>query len=100
MKFRSEPRGVLLSNTEEHVWGQHRLNHAPQTLQPERSTAANSIDPTILGLLSGDRQCRFTYVNAQNRQSQRGNMRAKSLQSLESSSAAPMWGRFLKTETT
>ena len=34
-----------------------------------------NLDPTVGGLLSGDRQCRLSHVNAQNRQSQRGDVK-------------------------
>src|SRR5262249_15623348 len=44
----------------------------PQTLQLERvSRSELNVDPAVVGLLSGDRQRRLGYVNAQNRQSQR-----------------------------
>jgi hypothetical protein len=29
-----------------------------------------NVEPTVVGLRSGDRQCRLSHVNAQNRQSQ------------------------------
>src|SRR5262249_42175010 len=35
-----------------------------------------SLDPTVVGLLSGDRQRRFSHVNAKNRQSQRGDVKS------------------------
>src|SRR5208337_3867500 len=56
---------------------QHRLKPAPQTLQMERvSRSELNLDPTVVGLLSGDRQCRLSHVNAQNRQSQRGDVKS------------------------
>jgi len=46
---------------------QHRLKHAPQTLQLERVSRSELIlDPTVVGLLSGDRQCRLSHVVARN----------------------------------
>jgi len=55
---------------------QHRLKPAPQTLQLERvSRSELNLDPTGVGHRSGDRQCRLSHVNAQNRQSQRGDVR-------------------------
>ncbi len=33
-------------------------------------------DPTVVGLRSGDRQCRLSHVNAQHRQSQRGDVKS------------------------
>src|SRR6266481_6812329 len=45
-------------------------------LQLERvSRSELNLDPTVIGLLSGDRQCRFSHVNTQNRQSQRGDVK-------------------------
>jgi hypothetical protein len=56
---------------------QHRLKPAPQTLQLERvSRSELNLDPTVGGLLSGDGQCRLSHVNAQNRQSQRGDVKS------------------------
>src|ERR1019366_6848401 len=56
---------------------QHRLKPAPQTLQLERvSHSELNLDPTVVGLLSGDRQCRLRHVNAQDRQSQRGDVKS------------------------
>src|SRR6266498_5470278 len=56
---------------------QHRLEPAPQTLQLECvSRSELDLDPTVVGLLSGDRQCRLSHVNAQNRQSQRGDVKS------------------------
>jgi hypothetical protein len=60
---------------------QHRLKHAAQTLQLERvSRNELNLDPTVVsplsGLLSGDRQCRFSHVNAQNRQSERSDVKS------------------------
>src|ERR1700722_18309110 len=52
---------------------QHRLKHAPQTLQPQRVGGCKfNLDPTVGGLLSSQRQCRLSHVKAENRQSQRG----------------------------
>src|SRR6266540_5238077 len=46
-------------------------------LQLERvSRSELNLDPTVVGLLSGDRQCRLSHVNAQNRQSQRGEVKS------------------------
>jgi len=56
---------------------QHRLKPAPQTLQLERvSRGELNLDPTVVGLLSGDRQCRLSHVNAQNRQARRGDVQS------------------------
>jgi len=56
---------------------QHRLKPAPQTLQPERvSRSELNLDPTVAGLRPGDRQSRLSHVNAQNRQSQRGDVKS------------------------
>ena len=56
---------------------QHRLKHAPQALELERvSRSELNLDPTVVGLLSGDRQCRLRHVNTQNRQSQRGDVKS------------------------
>src|SRR6266446_1873129 len=56
---------------------QHRLKPAPQTLQLKRvSRSELNLDPTVGGLLSGDGQCRLSHVNAQNRQSQRGDVKS------------------------
>src|SRR5258706_13515049 len=56
---------------------QHRVKPAPQTLQLERvSRSELNLNPTVVGLLSGDRQCRLSHVNAQNRQSQRGDVKS------------------------
>jgi len=56
---------------------QHRLKPAPQTLQLECvSRSELNLDPTLIGLRSGDRQCRLSQVNAQNRQSQRGDVKS------------------------
>src|SRR4029077_5671484 len=56
---------------------QHRLKPAPQTLQLERvSRSELNLDPTVVGLLSGDRQRRLPDINAQNRQSQRGDVKS------------------------
>ena len=57
---------------------QHCLKPAPQTLQLERvSRSELNLDPTVGGgLPSGDRQCRLSHVNAQNRQSQRGDVKS------------------------
>src|SRR5205085_6837878 len=50
---------------------------APQMLQLERvSRGEADLDPTAFSLLSGDRQCRVSPVNAQNRQSQRGDVKS------------------------
>jgi hypothetical protein len=35
-----------------------------------------NLDPTVVGLRPGDRQCRLSHVNAQNRQSQRGDVKS------------------------
>jgi hypothetical protein len=44
-------------------------------LQIERvSLSEFNPDPTVVGLLSGDRHCRLSHVNAQNRQSQPGDV--------------------------
>ncbi len=54
---------------------QHRLKHPPQTLQTERVRRNEfNLDPTVPCFLSGHRQCRLRHVNAQNRQSQRGDV--------------------------
>src|SRR5215469_9935351 len=54
---------------------QHRLKHAPQTLQLERvSRSEINLNPTLGGLRPGDRQGRLSHVDAQDRQSQRGNV--------------------------
>jgi hypothetical protein len=54
---------------------QHRREPAPQTLQLERVRhSERNLDPTVVGLRSGDGQCRLRHVNAQNRQSQRGDV--------------------------
>ena len=51
---------------------QHGLKPAPQTLQPERVGRSElNLDPTVVRLRPSDRQCRLSKVNAQNRQSQR-----------------------------
>ena len=56
---------------------QYGLKPAPQSLQVERvSRGELNLDPTVVGLLSGDRQCRLGHVNAQNRQSQRGDVKS------------------------
>jgi hypothetical protein len=56
---------------------QHRVEHAPQTLQLEHvSRSELNLDPTVVGLLSGDRHCGLRHVNAQNRQSQRGDVKS------------------------
>jgi hypothetical protein len=56
---------------------QHRLKPAPQTLQLERvSRSELNVNPTIVGLRSGHRQRRLSHVNAQNRQSQRGDVKS------------------------
>src|SRR5262245_44016575 len=56
---------------------QHRLKPAPQTLQLERvSRSELNLDPTIVGFLSGESQRRLSHVNAQNRQSQRGDVKS------------------------
>jgi hypothetical protein len=56
---------------------QHRLKPAPQTLQLERiSRSELNLDPPVVGLRSGDRQCRLSHVNAQNRQSKRGDVKS------------------------
>src|SRR3989441_4118864 len=53
------------------------VSHAPQTLQLEHVGRSElNLDPTVVGLLSGDRQCRLRHVNAQNRQSQRGDVKS------------------------
>ena len=57
---------------------QHRLKPAPQTLQLERvSRSKLNLDPTVVGLLSGDRQSCLRHVNAQNRQPQRGDVKLR-----------------------
>jgi hypothetical protein len=44
---------------------QQRLKPAPQTLQLQRvSRSELNLDPTVVGLGSGDRQCRLSHVNA------------------------------------
>src|SRR5258707_15269837 len=49
----------------------------PKTLQLERvSRSELDLDPTVVGLGSGDRECRLSHVNAQNRQSQRGDVKS------------------------
>src|SRR6266446_4529435 len=56
---------------------QHRLKHAAQTLQLERvSRNELNLDPTGFGPLSGDRQCRFSHLNAQDRQSERSDVKS------------------------
>ena len=56
---------------------QHRLEPAPQTLQLECVGRSElNLDSTIVSLRSGDRQCRLSHVNAQNRQSQRGDVKS------------------------
>jgi hypothetical protein len=56
---------------------QHRLKPAPQALQLEGvSRSKLNLDPTVDGFLSGNRQCRFSHINAQNRQSQRGDVKS------------------------
>jgi hypothetical protein len=58
---------------------QHCLETAPQALQMER-VSRDELDVNRRshgrGLLSGDRQCRLSYVNAQNRQSQPGDVKS------------------------
>src|SRR5207247_6435547 len=55
----------------------HRLKHAPQTLQLERvSRSELNLDPTVVGLLSGNRQRSLRDVNTENRQSQRGDVKS------------------------
>ena len=52
---------------------QHRREPASQPFQLERvSRGERDLDPTVVGLGAGDRQCRLSHVNAQDRQSQRG----------------------------
>ena len=56
---------------------QHRGKPAAQPLQSERvSDSELDLDPTVVGLCPGDRQCRGSHVNAQNRQSQRGDVKS------------------------
>ena len=56
---------------------QHRLKHATQTPQLKRvSHREPSLDPTVLGLLPGDRQCGLSHVNDQDLQPQRGDMKS------------------------
>ncbi len=56
---------------------QHRLEPMSQTIQLERvSRCELNLEPTRVGLLSGDRQCRLRHVNALNRQSQRGDVKS------------------------
>jgi hypothetical protein len=56
---------------------QHCLKPPPQTLQLERvSRSELNLDPTVVGLRSGDRHCCLCHVNAQNRQPQRGNVKS------------------------
>ncbi len=56
---------------------QHYLETAPQTLKLERvSRGELNLDPLFLGLLSGHRQRRLSYVNAQNLQSQPGDVKS------------------------
>jgi len=55
---------------------QHRVKPAPQTLQLGRvSRSELNLDPAVAGLRPGDRQCRLSHVNAQDRQSQRGDVK-------------------------
>jgi hypothetical protein len=52
---------------------QHRFEPAPQALELERvSRRELNRDPAVVGFLSGDCKCRFSHINAENRQSQRG----------------------------
>ncbi len=39
-------------------------------------TVVNPLASSLAGLLPGNRQCRLSYVNAQNRQSQRGDVKS------------------------
>jgi hypothetical protein len=56
---------------------QHRREPAPQTLQLEGvSSREFNLDPKVVGLRSCDRQCRLSYVNTQNRQSQRADVKS------------------------
>ncbi len=56
---------------------QHRLKPSPQTLQLEGvSRSELNRDPAVVGLRSGNRQCRLCNVNAQNRQSQGGDVKS------------------------
>ena len=56
---------------------QNRLKPAPQTLQLEGvSRSELNLDSTVGGFLPGNRQCRFSHVNAQDRQSQRGDVKS------------------------
>jgi hypothetical protein len=56
---------------------QHCLETAPQTLKLERvSRGERNLDPTFFGLVSGHRQCGLSHVNAQNLQSQLGDVKS------------------------
>jgi hypothetical protein len=56
---------------------QHRLERSPQALQMERINRGKlNLDPAVPGLLSGHCQCRLRHVNAQNLQSQRGDVKS------------------------
>jgi len=44
---------------------QHRVKPAPQALQLERvSRGELNLDPLVVGLLSGDRQCRLSQLGS------------------------------------
>jgi hypothetical protein len=56
---------------------QHCVERAPQTLKRECIGGGEpNLDAAVIGLLSGDRQGRLSYVNAKNRQSQRGDVKS------------------------
>ena len=74
---RHVPRSLGAVEGVEQSGVQDRLKPASQTLQLECvSPSELNLDPTVVGLRSGDRQCRLSQVNAQNRQSQRGDMKS------------------------
>jgi hypothetical protein len=55
----------------------HRLKPALQTLEVECvSRSELHLDPTLVGLRSGDRERRLSDVDAQNRQSHRGKVKS------------------------
>ena len=56
---------------------QHRLKPAPQIIELERVGGRElDLDPAVVGLRSGYRQRRLSHVDAQDRQSQRGDVKS------------------------
>ena len=74
---RHVPRSFVAVKGVEQAAVHHRRKLAPQALQLECvSHSELNVDPTVVGLCSGDRQSRLGHVNAQNRQSQQGDVKS------------------------